>query len=57
MWLRLWARFQVEDLFIDLQMLKFSLQWLLVVTNRLLIYCTRPPCADAHMPQQTPLKT
>jgi hypothetical protein len=32
-WLRLWARFQVEDLFIALQMLKFSLQWLFASTK------------------------
>ena len=32
-WLHLRAHFQVEDLFIALQMLKFSLHWLFVVTK------------------------
>ena len=35
LWLRLWAHFQVEDLFIALQSLKFSLHWLFDVTKDL----------------------
>jgi hypothetical protein len=54
-WLRLRARFQVEDLFIDLQMLKFSYNGSMLLHNILQICCARPPCSDACMLPQTPL--